>query len=249
MQHSDDLQKESEPRIGWWLAVVLIGMIGLQLFRSSSTGNSSRIPGEARGDYVLLEDSLSERIADWQRTKFEPPGPPESLPENQYWWTHSWHYQQTGMAAIVSFDQADWQGWHELTECYVANGWTMEERTLAAGLLTPKTNWKYVVASFARGKTERCLVVFSMFFENGKAVEPRGSLFGQLTGNDDWKERLQRRTQYNPSADEFTGLRAFQCQVFLPFTGQLTDEIASDAVKLHIATRNQFIEISTKHTE
>ncbi len=242
-------KQKTEPRIGWWLALVLIGMIGLQVFRNSTAGNTARSPGQDRGDLVLTEDSLPASIEDWQRTKFEPPLPPESLPENQYWWTHSWHYQQARATAVVSFDQADWQGWHELTECYVASGWAMEERKVIDAPLPTDTNWKYVLATFARGETDRCLIVFSMFFENGKVVEPRGSLFGQLTGNDDWKERLQRRTEYNPSADEFTGLRTFQCQVFLPFTGQLTDELVDDATNLHVATRTQFIEINSQHPE
>jgi hypothetical protein len=241
--------KTKEPRVGWWLAVVLIGMIGLQVFKNSSGSNALKSPGQERGDLVLTEDSLPANIGSWRQTRFEPPLPPESLPENQYWWTHSWHYQQTGANAIVSFDQANWQGWHELTDCYVANGWTLERRTLSNDRLQPDTDWKYVLASFTRGETDRCIILFSMFFEDGNPIEPRGSLFGQLTDNDDWKKRLQRRTEYNPSPDEFTGLRAFQSQVFLPFTGEERDDLTSDAIKLHIATRTQIVEINNKRRE
>lgn len=235
-------QQKTEPRIGWWLAVVLVGMIGLQVFRNSTGGNAAKSPGQERGDLILAEDSLPATIGDWRRTKFEPPLPPEQLPENQYWWTHSWRYQQIDATALVSFDQADWQGWHELTECYLANGWTMDERKTGSDL-SANAKWSYVSASFSRGETDRCLVVFSMFFEDGKPVEPRGSLFGQRYGDDTFVERMQRRAEHNPSSAELIGKRAFQCQVFAPFHGPLTDEFSRQVIELHMKTRSPIVDI------
>jgi hypothetical protein len=243
---SDTNTKTTEPRVGWWLAVVLVGMIGMQVFRNSSAGNAAKTPGQERGDLVLTEDSLPANIESWQRTRFEPPLPPEELPENQYWWTHSWQYQRSGATALVSFDQADWHGWHELTECYLANGWTMDQRTTGSDLLPPDKDWSYVCASLKRSDTDRCLVVFSMFFEGGNPVEPRGSLFGQRYGDDTFAERMQRRAEYNPAAAELTGMRAFQCQVYAPFRGNLTDEFTSQVIKLHTEARLSIVELHNR---
>lgn len=183
-------------------------------------------PGVERGDYVLQENDLPETVGGWTRVGFTPAKKSDELARGEYWWTHTWNYQSDSTNAIVSFDQADWVDWHDLTACYRMAGWEMTTREIQSD-----GDWPYLVVSYERPGAKAELV-FSMFYDNGDGVAP--AAFEAIGGNAGLMNDLRIRNQN--SNVRFSG-RAFQCQAFavVPLEG------STDITPLHLATRESML--------
>ena len=203
---------------------IVVGLILLKVITAALGFGRSSTPGAERGDFVLTEDDLPATIAEWNRTDFRPAKASDELSHGQYWWTHSWIYKSDSTSAIVSFDQADWVDWHDLTACYRMSGWEMKTRSIKSD-----GEWDYVVANYVRGELNATLV-YSMFYDDGAPVPP--AAFESIEGGDGLLGDLRRRNRN--SNVRFSG-RAFQCQVFA--VADKRTEIA--LTELHLNTRKK----------
>lgn len=228
---------QNSPRIGVWLFVVIVSIFALQLLTKKDA--SLKIPGASRGDLTLEKDALPDEIGEWRCTGFHAALPPEQLPDGQFWWTHSWLYQRPGMSAYVAFDQADWDGWHELTICYQASGWTLAERAVVN---VNTLEWPVVVAKLTKITGEKATLVFSLFDQNGqplpspftgippRKIDPADRTFLKgLTG------RLADQPQVNPDQPQRrdAGAKVMQCQCLLHHRDDLSDESLQQLISLH----------------
>lgn len=218
------------PKVFRMCLLLIAAIIAAHLVLSQPSNNPLDNPGVRRGDVLLVATNLPAKINDWTQQAFHAPVAPEELPDGQYWWTHSWEFTSTHRAALVSFDQANWHGWHELTECYLAQGWELKERKILQ--LPSSPNWPCVLAKFTQGH-EKLMVIFSMFYEDGDSAIPRDRI-EQLTRNP-----LDRRINHSPYAKENKGLRTFQCQLSIAHHDKLISEDEQSVIQLHHATRDK----------
>ncbi|MCR9200694.1 MAG: exosortase U [Planctomycetaceae bacterium] len=213
-------------------------MIGIQFAQKHfQLTVKAQPPGVSRGDMPLTESSLSASIGDWNRVSFRPP---EEVTAGQFWWSHSWQYENAQLQAIVSYDQADWNGWHELSECYSASGWTLVSRKI----VTDPDGWDFVVSRFEKDNLHAVLA-FSLFFDDGDYLAPwelslREAVKQNMTTLDAMRDR-QRHSSDRANA------RAFQCQIFVPAIQKLPEGAVADILELHKATRVQFRSLWLSH--
>lgn len=223
------------PRVGVALALILCALIGLKIFERESPLNRQRErPGLERGDIALSDECLEPMIDGWRKVKFAEAPPPESLPEQQFWWTHAWHYIKKADPALVAFDQANWSGWHELSECYSGAGWSMDSRKV---ICPEPENWPYVVSRFSKGPTRSGIVVFSMFFNDGAPVPPPDFSVQQAINRDmTFVERIGKRLVKTGRRD-----KSRQCQVFYSQHGEISQQTEKSLIQLHLRSRRQIL--------
>ncbi|MEZ6124799.1 MAG: exosortase U [Planctomycetaceae bacterium] len=225
---------QTEPvRTGLLIVLVVVGMIGLQLAQTRYGSGSSAVPGPSRGDLILEDSLLPRSLEEWTVTSFTPPLPPDRLPRGQKSWTHSWTCACGGVDAIVAFDQADWINWHDLTLCYVTNGWKMNERPTIVND-EEGDEWPFVRATFTGLNGQSATLVYSMLYSDGSPVDPRE--FDFHTESVTLTDRVTKRLR--ASHGRFSG-RSFQCQVFVP-DNRLLDGDDQRAIDLHLMTRRLF---------
>ncbi len=207
-------------------------------------------PGPTRGDLILTEEALPVEIAGWTRTKFTPAPPVNELPQGQYWWVHQWQYEKDGVTALVSFDQLGEDHWHELTYCYRILDWVIDERSIQTD---ESSAGKYVVAQMSKEDGQHGLLVFSVFFEDGKwdvppdfelsvvnrfihEQEKERDLIGSIAG------RVQPPEIPNiaPARNETAIRRALQCQVFISSFNPDSPSQLDAAIQLHLESRRHF---------
>jgi hypothetical protein len=204
-----------------------------------------RIPGPARGDLVLEKDALPDVIGAWRCTQFQAALPPEQLPEGQFWWTHSWMYSSSEFTAYVAFDQADWDGWHELTTCYQAAGWTLSERSIVE---TNMVQWPVVVAVLQKMTGEKATLVFSLFDQDGSLVPspyfgipPKKINPSERPLAEGLVDRLKEHSQKNSSfVRPKTYTKIMQCQCLLQHSGDLAIHDLEELIALHLETCASF---------
>ena len=229
-------EKPRSPNVMLFVVLVVIGMIGLKIIQSQfQLTTKSQPPGTDRGDITVANSCLPDTTNEWKKAKFTPPA--AETPKGQYWWTHSWIYSTESTQAIVAFDQANWVGWHELSECYSSSGWTLESREIHEH---ESDDWNYVVSKFSKAPGLSGVLVFSLFFEDGKPIKPwelsvREIVKQNMTGLDRLFERSRHTSDHN-------NLRALQCQVFVPVQDSLSDSVIEDAIQLHLETRQSFVQ-------
>ena len=221
------------PRLGLWLLTVLVGMGMLQMLNARNT--AQRPPGPVRGDIAFTQDALAPRIGHWEVTQFQVLSP-EELPEGQFWWTHSWNYTNGAFNSTVTFDQADFAHWHDLTVCYRGLGWTLAAKSVLDS--TPDTDpWPCVVARLNKTGTDSALLVFSLFFDDGDPVDPRDYETPETSGNGLWR---QFESRFKSGRRKSTVGSVRQCQVLVPYSGTLDSETEASIIDLHLQTRDAF---------
>ncbi len=230
-----DTNAGQRPRVGVALAIILCALIGLKIFERERSGKRQLDqPGPERGDIMLTDECLPHTIGEWRKVNFAA-APPDSLPEQQFWWTHAWHYVKQADPALVAFDQANWSGWHELSECYSGAGWSLDSRKV---LCADPENWPYVVSRFSKGPTRSASVVFSMFFSDGAPVPPPDFSVQQAINRDmTFMERIGKRLVKTGRRD-----RSRQCQVFYSQHGEISEQTENSLIQLHLRSRRQILE-------
>lgn len=201
--------------------LVLMGL--MQIVIRNFSGNSVNA-GPERGDIRLTEDVLPTVIDGWKLSEFQEPTGKGGV-AGIIGWTHSWNAQRDGMGGIVCFDQVGFMGWHELTMCYEATGWTASNRTLKTSNSPQTGEWHSVCVELAKPQNEKALLIYSIFDGMGSPKKPP-----ELTG-------------YVPGSGlSSEAKRCLQCQVMLPYQGKLSGELLDIAHQLHVATRELFRE-------
>ena len=234
---SSDPQKPAHS--GLWIAVVVVAMVVLQTAQKRlRLTEESQLPGPDRGDLHLEDSCLSAEYGHWKKRDFTPASPPESLREGEVAWIHSWTFQNGNLPAQVSFDQAGFMHWHDLTVCYEGVGWTVTQKAVSAGTVDTE-KWPCVVARLQKPDASAALLVFSLFFDDGDPVdslryEPATSLDDQL------RRLLGERLNRDRRTSTVGSIR--QCQVFVPFAGVLDSETEASIIELHLQTREAFRE-------
>ena len=224
-------KKNGSPPIGLFLTFCVAGIGLLKLLQAVFPSVSATAPvGPTYGDLELQDDCLPEVIGEWQKDRFTPAPAPETLEKQPPFWTQSWEYQRGGSVALVSFDQANsFNGWHELSECYTANGWTLESRKIC----DDENDWPYVVSRFTKSPNMHNIIVFSLFFDDGTAVSPPELTIDQARNRDmTMFEKLGRRATRSSRTD-----RSRQCQVLVAQSEPVSEGLEKQAVSLHLATR------------
>ena len=249
--NSDGSGSPKSPKVGLGLMLVAVvgAMISLQLIqkRVPSIAASKR-PGPARGDLTLTADCLGTEYHEWTRKTFTPAPAPETLSEGTVAWTHSWTFERENQTALVAFDQADFAHWHDLTVCYKGIGWTLAEKSTVspnAPVTAPahptdnhaSTKWPYVVARLSKPGNVGALLVFSLFFDDGDPVDA-GDYDTSKSAARGIRQMFADRLRNDRRTSTVASLR--QCQVFMPHSGDLTDEQFEHAIALHLGTREAF---------
>jgi len=212
------------------------------------SGRASAIPGPKRGDMVLTADGLPPVLDGWNQVRFTPAADPVVVADRESWWVHAWNYSKGSCTAFVSLDQAPWVAWHELSACYVANGWKIADRTVyevddpAGGV------WHCVVVDLQKGNFDRGLLCFSLFGSDGTAMEAlyQGKPFERFTREADATTAAQTPVPAQRwQRQEFE--RVIQTQVFYAWSGEMPQVLRRDLIELHLDSRELFRERWSEH--
>lgn len=143
-----------------------------------------------------------------------------------------WRYQSDSGPVVVSFDQA-FPGWHELSVCYQVAGWTLKSRQVIE--LEDRPDWPVVAFELQRGPNEFAYVVFAMFDNARKPMEPPGAWGG-------WGAIMQRvQNRLSPTVrGSLFALAGYQVQAFYSYQNNLPDSEKSEILK-HFSLARQAI--------
>lgn len=207
------------------LALVLIGMIGLRsIARLTNPARHSPVSGHHRGD-VLLSDCLPDKISIWRKTQFQPGK------FGTHVCSHRWTYQSDLGAALVSFDQAAFSGWHELTDCYAMSGWSFQERQRR----NEHSEWPCVQADFVKDG-RNSVILYSLFYDNGTGVVPPAYSVGNETNQD--QSAIQRLAARASKPQPGT---TRQCQLLFLLNTDNAPSVFPHLLKLHLKTRQELL--------
>lgn len=239
--------KKREPRLFMVLVLMMLTMIASRYILPS--GRVGNLPGPARGDLVLQEQDLPAELAGWKKVQFIPAADPLTVANVESWWVHSWNFAKDGRSCLVTLDQAQWIAWHELSACYVANGWIQGDRHVYE---VPDKNgeiWHIVTVDYEKSGVGRGLLIFSEFGSDGTPMEAQylGQAFEQYDLEQGKVVDSQRsageadrwRRQEHP--------RVTQCQVFYSYSGDLNAGLRADLIRLHAASREIFRDRWAQH--
>ena len=121
--------------------------------------------------------------------------------------SHNWYFQRNGIRAEVSLDYG-FSGWHELTDCYLAQGWSVKKRTPHMSAVQDSVS--FVEVDLQKGFAEKALLLFGLITSKGEWLESK-----PLNLTDRFQDKLFRN-HYTKTT--------FQVQVFVPSSLELTSE-------------------------
>lgn len=238
-QTTSSSRRKREPGLFLSLVLLMLCMIAGKYVLPS--GRASAIPGPKRGDMVLTAESLPDELAGWKKQRFTPAADPSLVADRESWWVHAWNYSLGPASAFVSADQAQWVAWHELSACYVANGWKIADRTVYE-VEDPRGGvWHCVVVDLQKGSFDRGQLCFSLFGSDGTAMEAvyEGKPFEKLNPDADTPTAAQTPVpEKRWQRQEFE--RVIQTQVFYAWSGKLPPGRRQDLIRLHLASREVF---------
>jgi exosortase len=155
-------------------------------------------------------------------------------------YSRTYVYQSAdGSNYMLSLDFSFPGYWHELTECYVAAGWSPVERQIVSdpSVKQPAQPWKYVEATFKKPDGLFGSLCFSEFDQFGMPYEPQSDWLQQ--GGSFWKSRslyLKER-------------QIFQVQVWSERTSELNSKQREKARELLLEARQRFRMLVVEHPE
>lgn len=198
-------------------------MIVTKIVFKNVVGNTVNA-GPERGDIRLSSAVLPEDIGEWKISNFKSPDG-EGGVAGIIGWTHSWTALKEGLVGLICFDQVGFMGWHELTLCYEATGWTVTDRTLKISTSPETGDWHSVSVKLSNVQNQQALLIYSIFDGTGIPKLPP-ELAGYTPGSSLSNEQI----------------RCLQCQVMFPFKGSLSLEQQESIYQLQVATRELFRE-------
>jgi len=213
------------------LGLVVLMVIAQALTRWLGTGSVAASAGPSRGDIRLAEDVLPTELHGWIVVAFQEPN--EGDVSGVIGWSHSWTLQKDQRQVLVSFDQVGFMGWHELTQCYEATGWTLSDRQVQPAAHSPSSdNWSYVQARLGKPSGERAVLMYSIFNGDGDAVAPVDDP-NQTAGFFD-RQKQAPVTRRKASAE---ASRCLQVQLLIPSGKQFPEAYREELSRLHFETR------------
>ena len=247
--------RKKEPRIVLVMVLMIAFLAVARSFNSRFT--LSKVPGPERGDLALTADALPTELAGWKQIQFKPAEVPDDLPDGQFWWVHAWGYTDGEVACTVSLDQADWTAWHDLTVCYQAVGWKLEDRKVLDIPYPQGGTWHAVTADFSDSSGRRAFLVFSLFGDDGTPMDsPWQGMLSEggsaQTGDGGFAKRLADRFKPatsvpQPVHKKINHNRVLQSQVFLAYSGTLSIERREKLIQLHLESRPYFQDAWNQH--
>lgn len=191
----------------------------------------SRYAGPARGDRNFSADVIPASISGWARKSFTAPS--EENSQGSIGWSHSWNMTRQDQSALVSFDQVGFMGWHELTQCYCAVGWSVTSREIRpSGTNEP---WDYVECLLENPTGEKAILLYSIFNGESVPVAPPAATIKE-TIEQPW---LASR-QITPGGRSIESGRCLQAQVLASTGPVINQDIRESITHLHLQTRELF---------
>lgn len=192
--------------------------------------------GEKRGDIRLPSNVLPDEIDGWQVVEFKEPQ--EGDVSGVIGWSHTWTLQKRQQQVLVAFDQVGFMGWHELTLCYQATGWTMVSRkVIRPNDESGQADWQYVSAVLRKTTGEQAVLLYSIFNGEGESVTPpdEGTVDRQSKLLDRFRSRNDSTGSHNLESS-----RCLQVQLLVPHQNSLQSELLTQVNNLHFSTRQIF---------
>lgn len=91
-------------------------------------------------------------------------------PNGQFSVVYRIQHTPTSTIVQVSLDYPFMLGWHHLTECYIASGWSCASEKIATQ--TGNTKWPYVMSTLTNVENEQATLHFCLFDEDGNEIIP-----------------------------------------------------------------------------
>jgi len=244
-----------ETWLGSWTVAVSFGFVGLvqvvgwMVVPPRQNGTDARFANPWSGSVnasslqALKPDALPARSGNFRREDFktETRWAGSSLGEMSRYW----RYQFRDSSAIVSVD-FPFNGWHELPNCYLGQGWALVERKSdpdeAAG---EGGRLPVVVAKLAKEPGRHGYLLFCLFDERGNSVEPVGQDYGGLLRHRFafWLNLWDGRGKRGGASPGSVLLWSYQVQLFIeseyPLTAAEQDEARAFFRELLPAIRRQ----------
>ena len=209
--------------LGWSGAAVLGVLVALQLgvvFVGGGKAAEIRTAG-LDPEEVLTREVFAPSSASWEVIDFEV----KSRSARSRWGENSlvWTLDFDGVKVVMSADYY-FRKWHELTVCYRAAGWELDERVvLPSGL---ESAWQTVEGRCHRpASRERGFIWFDLFRVTGEVVDPVESLLAA-----DWKERFSPRNLalFKGQFSEGSYHDVVQVQAFMVSGDDLSEEVLAE---------------------
>ena len=157
---------------------------------------------------------------------------------------HSWVYGNGRLKCLISLDQADWTVWHDLSVCYQATGWSLNERKIYEIPEPGGGTWHVVTLDLQNGPNQKGLVVFSLFGSDGTPMDAPeiGAKVEQKRDGilDRMNERFQEKTAPGPINKKVNHERVIQSQLFITYSGELDQDARDQLIALYLETRQYF---------
>lgn len=213
---------------GWFLPAIFAPMAAIQcaLLAYAFARAPERLPAVQAGLQLAPQD-LPSTISGLHKTDFKPARRSADNIQGKYSRTYFFR-SDDGTDYMLSFDFPFPGMWHELTECYTANGWKPIERQVASAEIGGKSGepWKYVEATFMKSGGRFGALCFSEFDQYGTPYEPQTDWYRE--GSSFWASRnlyLKER-------------QIFQVQVWFEGTTKATAEQQKKARELLLEARS-----------
>jgi exosortase/archaeosortase family protein len=222
-------------RLGRLLVASFMGLAILQL--AGLTASALRDSGQlfyaeqlGRQDLFSRSD-LPATLAGWKQVAYTT----EEHDRQMCDFRHIWTYRLEGCECMVSIDYA-FLGWHELSKCYVGNGWRVLQRTeTGSGAGAGQEPEFYAEVEMTKPSGERGLLLFSLFTESGRVcdIRPRG-LADRLAANPLWNGL--------PGTERFAAQEStLQVQVFVSPPAPLLPAERAAVQRLFLTARQKLL--------
>ncbi len=164
------------------LAICATTLAAIALINPTRWGYAALVYGvEASGDAgpmtqriktSLSEQSMPVELAGWRRIGFKTEERQRDNVFGQY--SACWQYRLGNRTASVSVDYP-FPGWHELTICYEAIDWTLQQRHVQQGAIDGSGSQRsspFVAATLGNRSGEHASLRFGLVDDKGQWVEP-----------------------------------------------------------------------------
>ena len=162
-----------------------------------------------------------------------------------------WNFACGDQTARLSLDYL-FEGWHELTNCYVNTGWQVTHREIRRPEGSP-SNWPMVVAVMQDQLGGHGVVCYSLFDREGHPVLPaRDQLAVGITNR--WKRATGRMGTFQvqafhssltaPSDEDIEQLVQLHCEARRDLAREVTAQVAAREVPK--SSRNEYLTVSWK---
>jgi len=182
------------------------------------------------------KDSLPAQQGPFQLVKFDE----SDRSKDSSWGEHSklWIYNSVpGQASVVSLDY-EFVDWHELTDCYRAQGWRMIKRAVSTpenplGASGGKSYGRLVSAWFVNNEGRHKYLLFGLYDRKGRSMEPNDTR--SLTA--DLNRKFQSWFRTGDAGGSDAEILCYQLQAFVDSNKPLTEPEMLSAFELHAAAR------------